>query len=268
MNGKGVYIHLEPAVEPWRQFMALMWAISLREMKGRYRRSALGILWAVLPPVFYAGLFTALQGILHIGTDDVPYVLFAYAGLVPWAFFVNAVNRCGGSVGANAGIVKKVAVPRTVFPVTAVVTALADFAVSSALLAGLLAWFGIHPAVAWLWLAPLLLITSLFSLGCGLIVGALGTFLQDVLFGLPLLLQLWMLATPIMYPLRQVPAGWMPLYILNPMVGIIEGFRQVLIRQQAPDFELLGVSLVATACVWGIGWPLFKYLSQHFADAV
>ena len=109
MHGKGVYVHLEPAVDPWRQFLSLMWAISLREMKGRYRRSALGILWAVLPPVFYAGLFTALQGILHISTDDVPYVLFAYAGLVPWAFFVNAVNRCGGSVQANAGIVKKVA---------------------------------------------------------------------------------------------------------------------------------------------------------------
>jgi lipopolysaccharide transport system permease protein len=268
MDAKGVYIHLEPAVEPWRQFAELMWAISLREMKGRYRRSALGMVWAVLPPVFYAGLFTVLQGILHIATDDVPYILFAYAGLVPWAFFVNAVNRCGGSVGANAGIVKKVAVPRVVFPVTAVMTAAVDFAVSSVLLIGLLACFGIYPAVAWLWLAPLLLITGLFSLGCGLIVGALGTFLQDVLFGLPLVMQLWMLATPIMYPLKQVPAGWMPLYIVNPMVGIIEGFRQVLIRQQAPDFGLLAVSLVATACVWMIGWPLFRFLSQHFADAV
>jgi lipopolysaccharide transport system permease protein len=96
----------------------------------------------------------------------------------------------------------------------------------------------------------------------------LGTFLQDVLFGLPLVMQLWMLATPIMYPLTQVPPGWMPLYILNPMVGIIEGFRQVLIRQQAPDFGLLAVSVVATACVWVIGWPLFRFLSQHFADAV
>ena len=268
MDGKGVYVHLEPAVDPWRQFLTLMWAISLREMKGRYRRSAMGMLWAVLPPVFYAGLFTALQGILHISTDDVPYVLFAYAGLVPWAFFVNAVNRCGGSVGANAGIVKKVAVPRVVFPVTAVMTAMADFAVSSVLLAVFLACFGIYPSVAWLWLAPLLLITSLFSLGCGLFVGALGTFLQDVLFGLPLLMQLWMLATPIMYPLKQVPAGWMPLYRLNPMVGIIEGFRQVLIHQQAPDFGLLGVSLVATGGVWLIGWPLFRFLSQHFADAV
>jgi len=124
------------------------------------------------------------------------------------------------------------------------------------------------PDTAWLWLVPLLLITSLFSLGCGLVVGALGTFLQDVLFGLPLVMQLWMLATPIMYPLTQVPPGWMPLYILNPMVGIIEGFRQVLIRQQAPDFGLLAVSVVATACVWVIGWPLFRFLSQHFADAV
>jgi lipopolysaccharide transport system permease protein len=268
MSAQGTYIHLEPAVEPWRQFLALMWAIAVRELKGRYRRSALGIVWAVLPPIFYAALFTVLQGILHISTGDVPYVLFAYAGLVPWAFFVNAVNRCGGSVGANAGIVKKVAVPRVVFPVTAVVTALADLAVSGILLAGLLAWFGIAPGVHLLWLVPMLIVTTLFALGCGLIVAALGTFLQDVLFGLPLLVQLWMLATPIMYPLTQVPPSWLPLYILNPMVGIIEGFRAVLIRQVAPDMGLLGLSMAATVLIWMIGWPLFKNLSQHFADAV
>jgi lipopolysaccharide transport system permease protein len=268
MTEKGTYVHFEPAVEPWRQFLALMCAISLREMKGRYRRSALGVFWAVLPPVFYAGLFSVLQGILHISTGDVPYLLFAYAGLVPWAFFVNAVNRCGGSVGANAGILKKVAVPRVVFPATAVLTALADLAVSGILLAGLLAWFGIAPGVEWLWLAPLVIVTTLFALGCGLVVGALGTFLQDVLFGLPLLMQLWMLATPIMYPLNQVPPHWRPWFVLNPMVGIIEGFRQVLIHQASPDLRLLGFSLAATVVVWMIGWPLFKSLSQHFADVV
>jgi lipopolysaccharide transport system permease protein len=268
MSAQGLYIHLEPAVEPWRQFFALMWAIVVRELKGRYRRSALGIVWAVLPPIFYAALFLVLQGILHISTGDVPYVLFAYAGLVPWAFFVNAVNRCGGSVGANAGIVKKVAVPRVVFPVTAVVTALADFAVSGILLAALLAWFGKAAGIHLLWLVPMLIVTMLFALGCGMIVAALGTFLQDVLFGLPLLVQLWMLATPIMYPLDQVPSLWMPLYVLNPMVGIIEGFRAVLIRQTAPDLALLGVSAAATVIIWMIGWPLFKNLSQHFADAV
>jgi lipopolysaccharide transport system permease protein len=268
MSAQGLYIHLEPAVEPWRQFFALMWAIVVRELKGRYRRSALGIVWAVLPPIFYAALFLVLQGILHISTGDVPYVLFAYAGLVPWAFFVNAVNRCGGSVGANAGIVKKVAVPRIVFPVTAVVTALADFAVSGILLAALLAWFGKAAGIHLLWLVPMLIVTMLFALGCGMIVAALGTFLQDVLFGLPLLVQLWMLATPIMYPLDQVPSLWMPLYVLNPMVGIIEGFRAVLIGHVAPDMKLLGVSAAATVIIWMIGWPLFKNLSQHFADAV
>jgi lipopolysaccharide transport system permease protein len=164
--------------------------------------------------------------------------------------------------------VKKVAVPRVVFPATAVLTALADLAVSCILLAGLLVWFGIPPGVEWVWLGPLLIVTTLFALGCGLIVGALGTFLQDVLFGLPLLLQLWMLATPIMYPLNQVPPHWRSWFVLNPMVGIIEGFRQVLLRHEAPDAGLLGVSILATAFVWMIGWPLFKSLSQHFADVV
>jgi lipopolysaccharide transport system permease protein len=170
--------------------------------------------------------------------------------------------------GANAGIVKKVAVPRVVFPVTAVVTAFVDFAVSGLLLGALLVWFGVAPSVHLVWMIPMVIVTTLFALGCGLIIGALGTFLQDVLFGLPLLMQLWMLATPIMYPLNQVPASWMPLYVLNPMVGIIEGFRAVLIRQVAPDMRLLGLSMAATILVWMIGWPLFKTLSQHFADAV
>jgi lipopolysaccharide transport system permease protein len=268
MSDKGMYIHLEPVVEPWRQSLALMSAIAMRELKGRYRRSALGILWAVLPPVFYAALFTVLQGILHISTGETPYVLFAYTGLVPWAFFVNAVNRCGGSISVNAGIVKKVAVPRVVFPVTAVATALADLAVSGILLGALLAWFGVTPGMHWCWLVPMLLVTVLFALGVGLVIAALGTFLQDVLFGLPLLLQLWMLASPIMYPLNQVPASWMPLYVMNPMVGIIEGFRQVLIWQTAPDLGILGLSAGATLVVWMIGWPLFNTLSQHFADAV
>jgi lipopolysaccharide transport system permease protein len=155
-----------------------------------------------------------------------------------------------------------------VFPVTAVVTALADFAVSGILLAALLAWFGKAAGIHLLWLVPMLIVTMLFALGCGMIVAALGTFLQDVLFGLPLLVQLWMLATPIMYPLDQVPSLWMPLYVLNPMVGIIEGFRAVLIGHVAPDMKLLGVSAAATVIIWMIGWPLFKNLSQHFADAV
>lgn len=267
MYEKGVYIRLDPAANQWQHFIGLIWAISAREIKGRYRRSALGIVWAMLPPVFYAGMFTIIQGILHIATDDVPYVLFAYVGLVPWAFFVNAVNRCGSSIGANSGILKKVAIPREVFPVSATLTALVDFCVSGALLVGLLVWFRIPVDAEMAWLLPLIVLATLFALGVGLVVGALGMFIQDVLFGLPLLMQLWLLATPIMYPLSQVPAQWMPLYILNPMVGIIEGFRQVVIRQQAPDLQLLGVSVGATVVVWAIGWPLFRTLSQHFADA-
>ena len=265
---RGVYIHLGAATTPWQQFMGLAWAISSRELKGRYRRSLLGVVWAVLPPLFYAGIFTMLQGVFHISTGDVPYILFAYTGLVPWAFFVNAVTRCGSSIGANAGILKKVAVPREVFPVTAVMTAIVDFWISGLLLAILLTWFGCAHGSEMIWLIPLILLTALFALGVGFCVGALGTFMQDILFGLPLLMQLWLLATPIMYPLAQVPPSWMALYVLNPMVGIIEGFRHVLIQHQAPDLFLLGISLASTVLVWMMGWPLFRTLSQHFADAV
>lgn len=268
VTAPGVYIRSRTSWDEAQRFSSLLWALCLREIKGRYRRSLLGIFWAILPPVCYTVVFSFIQGILNIASEGVPYVLFAYSAMVPWAFFSTAVSRCGSSIASNAGIVKKVAMAHEVFPVAAVLTSLFDFLISAILLVGLLMWF--HVPLGWslVWLPVLVMSVALFALAVGMLVAALGTFMHDVLFAVPLLMQFWLLATPIMYPLGQVPERWQSIYALNPMVAIIEGFRSVMVKGVAPDLALLGVSLLGSTLVFLVAWPLFRYMSQSFADVL
>jgi len=250
------------------QFWNLVWALLLREIKGRYRRSIFGVLWAVLPPVFYTGIFVCIQGILKITTGDMPYVVFAYAAMVPWMLVSSGVGRCGACLTANAGIIKKMALAREVFPVAAVLTAVLDSTISFCLLFALLAWF--HTPLGWslLWLPLLMILGTGLALGGGMLVAALGTFKHDVLFAVPLLMQLWLLISPIMYPLEQVPANWRSLYVLNPMVGLVESVRAILVRGVAPDPSLLGIAAVGIGILLLVAWPLFRALSQNIADVL
>ena len=240
----------------------------MRELKGRYRRSLLGPAWAIIQPLFYMVIFTFIRGVLDITSEGVPYVIFTYSALVPWTFFSNGVSRCGPSVSSNAGIVKKIAIAREVFPVAGLVVSLFDLLISSLILVGMMVWFRVLAGWSLLWLPVLVLLTALLALGVGLGVAALGTYKRDVTLALPFLMQLWLLATPIMYPLGNVPERWQFLYNLNPMVGIIEGFRRVVVKGMSPDLGLLGISLFGIALVWLVTWPLFRYMSQYFADVL
>lgn len=265
---RAVYIRSLDTKTEYQRFVNLMWALVVREIKGRYRRSLLGPAWAVLQPLFYMVIFTFLRGVLKISSEGVPYVIFTYSALVPWTFFSNAVTRCGPSVYSNAGIVKKIAIAREIFPVSGVVTSLFDLFIASLILVGMMVWFKVPVGATLLWLPVLVLLAAMLALGLGFGVAALGTYRHDITFALPFLMQLWMLATPIMYPISQVPERWQLLYSLNPMVGIIEGFRQVLVKGMAPDPGLLTVSLLGIALVWFVAWPLFRYMSQYFADVL
>jgi lipopolysaccharide transport system permease protein len=213
-------------------------------------------------------IFTFIRGVLKIPSEGVPYVIFSYSALVPWTFFSNAVTRCGPSVYNNGAILKKVAITREVFPFAGVVTSLADFFISSIILIGMMIWFKVPVGWLLLWVPLLVVITFFLALGVGLGVAAVGTYKHDIIFATPFLMQFWLLTTPIMYPLSQVPERWRFVYSLNPMVGIIEGFRSVMVKGIAPDPELLVVSLVGIALVWFIAWPLFRYVSQYFADVL
>jgi lipopolysaccharide transport system permease protein len=160
------------------------------------------------------------------------------------------------------------AVSREVFPLAGVISSMIDFLIAAIILAGMMLWFRVPLSISVLWILPLVLLTGFLAFGVGLAVAAVGTFKHDIIFAIPFLLQFWMLATPIMYPLSKIPPDWKFTYSLNPMVGIIEGFRTVLIRGGTPDLQLLLISLIGTVVAWLIAWPLFRYTSQYFADVL
>lgn len=250
------------------QFFGLIRALVARELTGRYRRSMLGPAWAVLQPLFYMVIFTFIRQVLGISTGSTPYAIFTYSALVPWTFFANAVTRCGVSFYVNRGIVQKMSVPREVFPLAEVVTSLFDFLIASVILAGMMIWFHVPVGLSLLWLPVLMFLVSALAMGIGFGVAAVGTYKRDIVFGMPFLLQFWLLATPIMYTLEKVPDKWQFLYRLNPMVGIVEGFRSVLVHGTAPDGGLLMISFAGVAVVWAVTWPLFRYVGQYFADVL
>ena len=248
--------------------MNLLWALVARDVRARYRRSLLGPAWAILQPLVLMVLFTMLRGFVDIPSDGVPYVIFSYSALVPWTFFTNAVSFCGPSVASNAGVVKKIAVAREVFPAAAVVTALFDLVMSGLVLAGMMIWFRVPMGWSLLWLPVLVLMTALLALAVGMGIASLGTFKRDFIFATPFLMQFWLYATPIIYPLSSVPERWRRLYLLNPMVGIIEGFRNVLVKASPPPLDALAWSALVTAVILALVWPLFRWLSQYFADVL
>ncbi len=249
-------------------FFALLQESVIRDFKGRYRRSVLGPGWAVLQPAFYMLVFLFLRGVLDIPSDGSPYVIFTYAALVPWTFFSNALTRAAGSVYGGAGILKKSPVQREIFPLSAVLSALVDFAIAAAILALLMVWYRVAVGWALLWLPVLIVLVVLLSLGTGMGIAAIGTFRRDVLFGINFVMQFWMLGSPVMYPMSQVPEKWRTLYELNPMVGIIEGFRAVVVRNESPDLFLLGSATVVIAVIWIVAWPTFRFASSYFADVL
>lgn len=249
-------------------FYYLLSALVARELKGRYRRTLLGPLWALAQPLALLLLFLLMRAILSIHTGGVPYALFAYAGLVPWTLFANCINRATSSVYANGPVVKKMALHAEVFPLSAAVTALVDAVIALVLLLGLALWYGFAPGLHLLWLAPLLLFTAVLGAGFGVITAALGTYRNDTGYFLTPAMQFWMFATPIMYPVERISEGWRTLYFCNPMAGIVESFRAVIIHGGQPSWNHLAAAGIALVLVWVLGWPFFRRMARYFADVL
>jgi homopolymeric O-antigen transport system permease protein len=250
------------------RFLNLLVALVSRDIRTRYRRSALGPAWAILQPLILMVLFNMLRGFVDIASDGVPYVIFSYSALVPWTFFSNAVSFCGPSVYANAAVLKKIVLPREVFPLAAVVAALFDLGMSSIVLLGMMVWFHVRPTWALLWLPVLVLLTAALAFGVGMVIAALGTYKRDFIFATPFLMQFWLYATPVIYPLSAVPEKWRVLYMLNPMVGVIEGFRNVLLHGTAPPAAALLVGAAAACAILAVAWAAFRWVAQYFADVL
>lgn len=250
------------------RFLNLTWALVYREIATRYRRSVLGPIWAIVQPLLLMVVFTFLNGVIKIPSEGVPYVIFSYSALVPWAFFTSSVNRCGPIILSNANLIKKIDMPREVFLLSAIATAFFDFMMSSVILAGMMVYFKVHIGLELLWIPVLLLVTGTLALGIGMFIASIGCFKRDVIIATPFIIQLWLFATPIIYPISSVPDKWIWLYKINPMVGIIEGFRNVLVKGHSPNLELFLYSTIIALVLFMLARPVFRWLSKYFTDVM
>ena len=247
----------------------LLYFLTWRDVKVRYKQTVIGIGWAVLQPLITMVIFTALfSGVAKIPSDGVPYPIFAFAALLPWTYFSQAVARSGTSLVNNAGLITKIYFPRLAIPLSAVLSPLVDFGVTFGLLVALMAWYQIVPGWALLTLPFFLLLCATTALAVSLWLSALCVQYRDVGVVIPFLLQVWLYASPVVYPVSVVPEKWRTLYSLNPMAGVIEGFRWSLVGTDSPDFGVIAVSALAVLILLFSGVIYFKHTEQTFADIV
>lgn len=247
----------------------LVYFLAWREIKVRYKQTALGATWAIIQPLFTMAIFSLFFGRLaKIPSDGVPYPLFAFVGLVPWMFFANSLNQVANSLVNSAHLVGKIYFPRLSIPVSTVLAAMVDFGVAFSMVVVLMFYYGFAPTGRTLWL-PLLFVLALgTSLGMGLWLSALNVRYRDVRYVVPFLTQLWMFATPIVYPVSLVPERWQFLYALNPMVGVVEGFRWSLLGTRQDPFPAVTISAVLSAVLLVTGAFYFRRMEQSFADTI
>lgn len=239
-----------------------------RDVKVRYKQTVLGAAWAILQPLITMVVFTMFFGKLaHVPSDGIPYPIFAYAGLLPWTFFSNAVTSAGDSLVGSSALVTKVYFPRLVIPIAAVCAALVDFAIAALVLGAMMSWYGVYPSWAVLMLAPLVLVTALLAAAVGMWMSGLNVKYRDVRYALPFLVQVWMFVTPIIYPLSIVPRKWRWLLDINPLTGIIEGYRSALFGR-AFHWAGLGSATALTLAATVYAAYAFRQMERHFADII
>jgi len=247
----------------------LLWTLALREIQVRYRQAILGVAWAILQPVALMTVFTIFFGwFLRVPSEGAPYPIFAYSALLPWLFFAASLSGGVSSLTSNAALVGKVAFPRAVLPLAAMLAAALDFLVGAAAFAVLLAVYGVGPTRQLLYLPLLFLIQVLFTAGLVLFLAALNVAYRDVRHVLPLLTQLWMFATPVIYPLSVVPEPYRFWAWLNPMGGLIDGYRRVVVHGTPPDPAALGLAACISLALLLGAFRYFTRAEGEFADII
>lgn len=247
----------------------LLWAWMLRDIRVRYKQSLLGAAWAVLQPLSIMAVFSLIFAyIVPVPTDGIPYPVFSYTALLPWTFFATAISFAVPSLVNNMSLVTKVYMPREIFPLAAVAGSFVDFLVASVVYIGLMVVYRMPVSITLLAVPVLLLIQVLLTLGVVLFAAALNVFYRDVRFLVPLGLQLWMYATPIIYPVSLVPEWLRPLYLLNPMTGLIEAYRAVALHGAWPDWASLAPAAGLSLLLFVFGYLYFKRVEWQFADII
>jgi lipopolysaccharide transport system permease protein len=265
------------ADEGWTRLVAEVWEhrevlyfLIVRNLKIRYRQTAIGAAWAVVQPLALMVVFVVVaQKILNLSSEGVPYPVFAFAALIPWTLFSGALTLASESVVRDINLVSKVYIPRLLLPISAVGALLVDFLVSFVLLLGMMAVYGIAPGVSALWMIPgLTVLIIALTLALGFLLSALMVRYRDIRSIVPLLVQLFLFATPIAYSITLIPEKWRAVYGLNPMAGPVAGFRSALLGTPAPDGGMLAVSVATTLVLLIVGLAYFVRTDRTFADVI
>jgi len=255
--------------ELWRQ-RELLFVFAWRNILVRYKQTAFGIAWAILQPFFLMIVFTLFFNRLgNAQSNGIPYPIFSYAGLLPWTFFSTSVTQSSLSLVSNSNLLRKIYFPRLIIPISTVVTSLVDFAVASTLLAGMMIYYGVYPVPLRLLALPALLLLAIATaLGVGLWLSSLNVLYRDVQYVVPFLVQAWLFATPAVYVGKTFNEPWGTLLGLNPMQGVVEGFRWALLSSGSPPGPTLAVSAAVALMVLVGGTFFFRRLERTFADSV
>lgn len=247
----------------------LLYFLTWRDVKIRYKQTFLGVLWAVLQPLCMMAIFALFFGrLVGVPSDGIPYPLFAFAGLLPWTFFSNAITSGGNSVVNSANLVTKVYFPRLIVPAAAVGASLVDFGISFIALVVLMVYYRVSISASLLMLPVLFVLLVGLALGFSILMGALNVKYRDIRFALPFIVQLWFFASPIIYPSTLLPRRWQWLFALNPMTGIIEGFRASLFGTKQFNWSAIAFSAVFTIVLLLCATATFKRMEKSFADVI
>jgi lipopolysaccharide transport system permease protein len=251
------------------EYRELLYFLIWRDLKVRYRQSVIGIGWVILQPLMTMVVFSTVFGkFVGVPSDGLPYPIFIFSALLPWNLFASSLTRGSGSVVDNSQLVSKIYFPRLILPLSGVLSPMADFAVAFVILIGMMMWFGILPSVTFLAVPLFLLLATLTALAIDLWLSALNVRYRDVMYAVPFLVQSWMFVTPVTYPVSLVPEKWRLLYSLNPMAGVVEGFRWALLGKQSPDFLVIIASAVMMVGLLVSGMVYFRYTERTFADVI
>ena len=254
--------------ELWK-YRELLYFLTWRDIKVRYKQTIIGAAWAIIQPFFTMVVFSLFFGRLaQVPSDGIPYPIFSYAALVPWTFFANGLTQSSNSLVLNANLIKKVYFPRLVIPISTVLSGVIDFILAFFVLLGMMVFYGIFPTRNVIWLPMLLLLAFVTSLGVGLWFSAMNVQFRDVRYAVPFLVNFWMFATPIAYPSSLLDEPWRTLYGINPMVGVVEGFRWALLGTDTQPGPIVIVSALVAVLIFISGLVYFRKMELTFADVV
>jgi lipopolysaccharide transport system permease protein len=254
--------------ELW-EYRELLFFFAWRDIKVRYRQTVMGALWAIIQPFFTMVIFSLFFGRLaNVPSDGVPYPIFSFTALVPWTFFANALAQASNSLVINANMVKKIYFPRLALPIATVLAGVVDFALAFIVLLGIMLYYGLVPTVNIIWLPFFTLLALVTSLGVSLWLAAMNVQFRDVHYTIPFLTQAWLFVTPIAYPSSLLPEPWRTVYGLNPMAGVVEGFRWALLGTDTAPGRMIMVSALVAVILFVSGAFYFRRMEQSFADVL